>query len=320
MPTEAQLCAELISLRKGLGLRRPALLDRVGPGLRQVCGLDAAVSHGEARVVLVATLRSACDSLPPDAGVAATAMLGLNPGFPDSNLTDRQSRLAAVLDVDPVTVRRRCDLALKLLAARLASSDGGPSSSEDPFQRNDWYTAESVAVLRLDTVTPEVTNWLTVVALRDDLDGVQLNQGLSWPRDQPRPATGVEVDVQFGGVLESSRRLSAEYFAHRIRFPEALARGERHTFGMITRIPRGQHLAPHFVSWVHRRVDRFELRIRFDVARPPRAVWCLRGVPYRVSEADGPTREVLRPDGVGEVMVEFERLVLGLGYGVAWLP
>jgi hypothetical protein len=319
LPTETELCAELISLRKGLGLRRPALLDRVGPGLRQVCRLDDAVGHGEARSVLVAVLRSACDSLPVDAGMLASAMLGLDPGFPDPTLTGRQSRLAAVLGVDPVTVRRRCDLALGLLAAQLMSGDSGTPAPDDPFRRNDWYTAESIAVMRLDTTTPEVTSRLTVVAMCDRLEGVQLSQGLGWPRDQPRPASDVTVDVQFGGVLESSRRLSAEYFAYRIRFPEPLARGERHTFGMTTRLPRDRH-QPHLVSWARRRVDRFELRIRFDLTRLPRAVWCLNGVPYRVSEADGPTREVLRPDRVGEVAVEFERLVLGLGYGVAWLP
>ncbi len=321
LPTEEQFGAELAALRKGMGMRRPALMGRVGPGLRDVCGLDETATHTDARTALTTVLRRATEALPAPLDQVARVMLAIEPDYVEPTLTGRQNRLAAAMGVDPVTVRRRCDLALRLLGARLADGRSVVSPmSDDPYQSTEWYTISSSGTLRLDVTRPEVTCSLTVAALRDGLDGVELGVGVPRPRNEPRPRMGLDVEVQFGGDLMSSQQVSAEYFLYRVAFPRPLRRGETHTFGTVTRIPAGQQLAPHFVSWTRRRVDRLEVRVRFDRARLPRAVWGVNRARFSLSEADGPSGETLTVDAVGEVAVAYDRLVLGLGYGVAWLP
>lgn len=295
------------------------LAGRVGPALRGLCAADRAGS--DLATAIVAALDAACAALPPQLCLAARVMFAIEPGYDDSTLTGRQSRLAAFWGVDPITVRRRCDAALRQIVAHLADSSAGPmSTSDDLFDRHAWYLASSSALLRLDRPNPEASRVLTVVAMKDGLESVALGCGVPRRRDEPRTRMALDVEILFGGVLESGRRLSAEYFVHRVRLPHALGRGEQHTLGVLTRIPHGQLMAPHLVVWAHRRTDRLEVRVRFDHRRLPAAVWRARGIPFPLSEADGPSGELLRPAGVGEVAVAFERLVTGLGYGVGWLP
>jgi hypothetical protein len=161
---------------------------------------------------------------------------------------------------------------------------------------------------------------MTVAALKDGVDGVDLGMGIPRPPGEARSRMALDVEVQFGGVLASVERLAAEYFVHHVRFPRPLRRGEEHTFGTVMRIPDGQQMSAHFVYRPHRRIDRLAIRVRFGRDRLPRAVWRVDSIRHRLSHVDGPTRDVLDPDSVGEVAVSFERLGLGLGYGVAWLP
>jgi len=314
-----RLRAELSQLRKGGGLRRPHIAGRIGPTLRRVCGIGDDAQN-DARERLLAVLVPACAVLSTDLGLAARVMLAVDSDYPDPTLTGRQSRLAATWGVDPITARRRCDLALDQLAAYLADRGAAPWASDDPFRRDEWYLVSSSTVLRLDTSRPEANRRLTVGALADELGAVDLGLTVPRPRTETRPRLDVEVEVQFGAVLESTRRLSTSYLSHRIRFPRPLRRGETHTFGLLTRIPAGQLMAPFFVSRTQRRTDRMELRVRFDRARQPTVVWRVAGIPYGMSDGDGPSDQLLEPDGAGEVVVAFDRLVLGLGYGVAWLP
>lgn len=316
--TSSQLVDELASLRKGRAVRRGDVRAKVGPGLRDLATIGDATTHPDARARLIEMLGAASSALPAELGLAARVMFAIEPGYVDDTLTGRQHRLAAAWGVDPVTVRRRCDQALAQLGAHLA--DHGSSDSDDPLHRDQWYLASTSIVLRLDTPSPEATRQFTVAALKDGLTVIELGIAVPSVRAEPRPRMDLDAEVQFGGVLEATRRLSSRYFVHHVRLPRPLLHGQTHTFGMLTRIPNGQAMAPLFVSRPQRRTDRMELRVRFDLARLPAAVWRIAGVPYQVSEADGPTREVLRPDEVGEVAVEFERLVPALGYGVAWLP
>lgn len=320
MATRDPLGDELADLRKGRGLRRPNVGDRVGPELRRLAAIADTTTHTDARARLTALLDSACAALAEDLGLAVRVVLGMEPGYPDPTLTGRQSRLAAAWGVDPITVRRRSDLALKLLAAQLAEHGAAAPGQDDPFRRDEWYLVRSATVLRLDRPRPEASQLLTVAALKHGLASVDL--GVSIPMLPPanRTRLRLEAEVQFGGDLEPTRQVWSRQLVHRVRFPRPLAKGETHTFGLMVRIPDGQPMAPFFVSRVWRRVDRMELRVRFDRARLPTAVWQVAGIPYALGADDGPTEHLLEPDAVAEVAVEFDRLVLGLGYGVAWLP
>jgi len=321
---EGQLYAELGVLRKGWGLRRPNVRDRIGPELRRLCGIDESTTHSDARARMTAMLLRAFGALPDPVALAARVMVAIEPEYNGATLTMRQQQLAGTWNVDPMTVRRRCNLALQLVSSHLAeygpvaSSDS--SDEADPFRRAEWYTANSSTTLRLDKATPEATEVRTVVSLKDGLSRVALGLGLPRPRSESRSKMGLELEMDFGGRLESNRQPSAEYFVHYIRFPRSLARGEFHTFSKTVRIPSGQLMAPHFVFRPLHRVDRFELRVKFDLLRLPRVVWRVSGIPYHVSEADGPGKDRLELDSLGEITVGFDRPMPGFGYGVRWLP
>lgn len=323
MAAEGQLYSELAALRKGAGLRRLKIRDRTGHELRRLTGIAETTTHSDARERLITMLLRASGALPDVLGLAARVMLAIEPDYTGATLTERQRKLAAIWNVDPVTVRRRCNLALQMISSHLAEY-GADLSEEtlddgETFAPNEWYTTNSSTTLRLDKATPEATEVRTIVSLKDGLSRVALGLGLPRPRSESRPKMGLDVEMEFGGEIESNRQPSAEYFVHYIRFPHPLARGETHTFGKTVRIPPGQPMATHFVSRPLHRVDRFELRVKFDPARLPKVVWRVSGIAYHMSEADGPGRDILQLDNLGEIAVIFDRLKPGLGYGVRWL-
>jgi len=322
--SEGLLYTELGALRKGWGLRRPNVRDRLGPQLRKLCDIDDTITHSAARDRVTTLLVRAFGGLPDEFALAARVMMAIEQDYHDKTLTKRQERLATVWNVDPMTVRRRCNLALQLTAAHLAEHGSelvaDHFDEEESFRPNEWYTVTTSTTLRLDKPTPEATEVRKIVSMKEGLSRVALGLGVPRPRSESRPKMGLEVEMQFGGELESNRQPSAEYFVHYIRFPRPLAMGEEHTFGKTVRIPSGQAMAPHFVSRPLHRVDRCELRVKFDPARLPRVVWRISGIPYHVSEADGPGKDTLEVDSLGEVAVVFERLKPSFGYGIRWLP
>jgi hypothetical protein len=78
-------------------------------------------------------------------------------------------------------------------------------------------------------------------------------------------------------------------------------------------------MASHYVHVPFRRSESFELTIRFDPERLPRAIWMVSEVPTTVIYERRPTADLLEPDRFGEVHVKFSGLRTGLGYGVCWL-
>lgn len=322
--TEGQLYAELATLRKGWGLRRPKVRDWLGPELRKLCGVDDSTTHSAAREKINALLTRAFGGLPDDVALAARVMLGMEPEYADRTLTRRQERLANAWNVGPVTVRRRCDAALEQASAHLAEHGWELAADVDvndvdAFNVNDWYTLSCSTVLHLDKATPEATEIRRIVSLKDGLAKVAIGFALPRPRSETRPRMGMEVEMEFGGELEANRQPSAEYFVQYIRFPHPLASGEEHTFGRTVRVPPGQLMTSHYVVIPRHRVDHFELRVKFDQRRLPKIVWRVSGIPYHVSEADGPTRDLLDVDSVGEVTTVFARLKPTFGYGLCWL-
>lgn len=324
MTAEGLLYTELGALRKGSGLRRLNIRERIGSELRKLCNIDDMTTHSVARDRVTMLLVRAFGALPEEFALAGRVMMAIDPAYPDQTLTRRQQRLASVWKVDPMTVRRRCNLALQLTSAHLAEHGSelmtDPFDEEVPFGPNEWYTLTTSTTLRMDKSTPEATEIRKIVSLKNGLTRVALGLGVPRPRSESQAKMGLDFEMQFGGELESNRQPSAEYFVHYIRFPHPLAVGEEHTFGKIVRIPPGQLMAPHFVSRPLHRVDRFELRVKFDPLRLPRVVWRIYAIPYPVSEADGPGRDTLELDSLGEVAVVFERLKPSFGYGIRWLP
>lgn len=181
-----------------------------------------------------------------------------------------------------------------------------------------WYTESVQAHLSLDTPTPEAFERRVVVATCDGLAHIPV--AFSVPRldDGPAADHGLDVAVVQGGRLELREHPYESFFQQRLVLPSPLPAGARHMYELRLRIPPAQPMAPHFVHVPLTRSERFSLRVRFDPANPPRAVWRLAGVPTAVIYQQVPGTSVLRPDGRGTVAVEFEDMRVGYGYGLCW--
>lgn len=187
-----------------------------------------------------------------------------------------------------------------------------------PDPADGWFIESFTALLQLDADPVEATERRQVVATKEGL--TELVTSVSVPRhaDDAGRAHGLESELLYGGLLELREQPYESYFRHVIVLPRPLRQGERHEYAMRLRIPAGQRMASHYVHVPFRRSDHFDLRVRFDVRRPPQAVWLLRGAPAAVLYERGPTAETVVPDRFGEVLVSFRDLRLGLGYGLCW--
>jgi hypothetical protein len=74
----------------------------------------------------------------------------------------------------------------------------------------------------------------------------------------------------------------------------------------------------HYMIVSPRRCDLFDLRVRFDPARPPVEVWQASGVFYVGLEDMQPGGERLAVDKAGEIHQQFHNLRPGFSYGVLW--
>jgi hypothetical protein len=189
----------------------------------------------------------------------------------------------------------------------------------DTAATDEWFIESFTALLRLNIEPAEALEQRVIVAAVDGL--TELKTALSLPRhpDDDESAHGLESELLYGGMIEMREQPYEGYFENVIALPRPLARGERHEYGIIQRIPPGQRMASHYVHVPLRRSDHFRLRIRFSPEHLPRAVWTLYGAPtvaiYQRGPAAGTTIE---PDRFGEVSFSFRNLRPGLGYGVCW--
>lgn len=181
-----------------------------------------------------------------------------------------------------------------------------------------WYTESVRTRLRLDTATPEAIEQRVVVATCEGLTRIPI--AFSVPRHLADTSAdhGLDTAVVRGGRLESHAHPYESYFQQDLVLPEPLRVGARHTYLLRLRIPPSQPMAPHFVHVPLTRSERFSLRVHFDPARPPRAVWELAGVPPAVIYQQIPGTPLVQPDRRGTVTVEFEAMRLGYGYGLCW--
>lgn len=204
----------------------------------------------------------------------------------------------------------------------VAPAEGSASTSEDKLRRHEagdgWYIESFTALLRLNTEPVEALERRLIVATTDGL--TELATSVSVPRhpDDASGEHGLDSELLYGGSLELREQPYESYFRNVIVLPRSLRQGERHEYALRLRIPPGQRMAPHYVYVPFRPSEDFDLRIRFPLRRPPRAVWVLRGAPTAVIYEGKPTAETIFPDRFGEVHVSFRALRLGFGYGLCW--
>jgi hypothetical protein len=272
---------------------------------------------------MLGLLMNASGALPDDLRLAASVMFAINDDFRHRFLRQRYESLAQRWNCDFRTVQRRCDEALDLLADEF-DGRAGPSrpasNSTDVFDADAWYLERISVALLLNRERPQAIEERTLVSTTDGLSRLGVAVGLPRHPDERRPVLDVETEVLYGAAQESVLHPSENMFVQYLRLPRPLSHGERHTYARSMRIPKGQLMVPRYVHLPVHRCDEFSLRVKFDTAAPPRAVWLIAKVPEMVFTNQRPGRERLEIDAIGEVHVRFTDLQLGFGYGVAWLP
>jgi hypothetical protein len=193
-----------------------------------------------------------------------------------------------------------------------------PGPAPDSPCPEGYYVESFTALLRLDAEPIEAEEQRVVVATVDGLSGIATSISVPRRPDDTSLSHDLDADLLHGGSLESREQPWESYFRNVIALPEPLDVGERHQYALRLRIPPGQPMAQHYVHVPFRRSDYFDLRVRFDPRRPPRAVWTLSGTPTAVIYERGPVSSLLIPDRFGEIHVTFSGLSVGLAYGVCW--
>ncbi|HEV7649898.1 MAG TPA: hypothetical protein VGP26_17260 [Actinophytocola sp.] len=293
----ADLVRELKALRKGRGLLASHIGDRIGSALRAICDVRDDDGPAVIRQKVAQRLEILAGELPADLRIAVLAAFAIAPDARLPFYQDRVSWTARRLNRDPRTARRRIDAGIDHIAqlatvrpvpaARQAKAAAAPAAT-------GWRTLELRVIALLDRTHPEVVELHRIVAGRDDLAVV----------DVPVPAA---ADVLYGATHAGRGTVT---------LPRALSRGDEHEFGLRYRVPDAA--APHLVRTPDHPCDLFDLRLRFDRARPPWRIWLLAGALDRDLAGPERTGEARETDAAGELHLVFRDLTPGLAYGARW--
>jgi hypothetical protein len=314
-PRTAGVVEELRLLPRGRGVLADDIDERLGPRLRELLGVESRDDPGVVRRKVAARLTVLADRLPQDLGDAVRAALALGDVATDRFLKDRVGRLAAGIQRDPRTAKRRVDEGLRRLAEMLVEA-AEPPAAGNPFAPEGWYIKTLNSVLLLDREPPQLFERRCIVATRPGLDHVLIS--LSAPSDNgngsPPP---VRLDVLQGGVVIEETS-TGSHFRASLGLPRTLAMGEEHEFTVVfTSRPRPE-MQPYYTLTPFRPCERFNLTVRFNRTDPPASVWRLDGLPPRMVTEYDPGRHEFDIDVIGEVGASFSDLRPGLAYGIGW--
>jgi len=309
---------EFVRLRHGWGLAATHLHKRIGPHLARVCEIDSADNDRTIRQKVTSTVGRLVADFSLEDRLAVDMALGGAPGLQHPLLSHRVALLAQRLQCADRTARRYIDRAFERLAEEIAAVHDRERATGDDDPETGWYVRRIEALLRLDTEATELIEARTIVATRDNLDRIAIR--ISVPKSQQTTAAelDMEADIQQGAVLESKERQGEAHFRLLLRLARPLARDDAHTYTIKFRLPPGQPMHPHYALVPLVRCDSFQARVRFDSGRPPAAVWRLHHMPPRMLADQRTPGDRLQLDGAAEVMLEFDQLERGFGYGIAW--
>jgi len=317
---EDQFVQEFTGLRRGWGLWDTSLRTRVGPGTRLLCGIRPDAEDRDVRRLVLTKVKQLSDGFAAQDRRAIAVALGAEAGYQLPLLAERIQRLAAEHCVSPRTARRWVDRAFRLLAEEAAASllkepDLAPDDSGQ-----GWFVRRFEALMRLDTPGPQLIDKRTIVALKDGLSRISVRFSLPRRLEGDELGYAVEAEVQQGARIESHEKLGEGHFHYVLALSKTLRKGEEHTYTMIFRVPRDQPIRPYYAFIPLVASETFQVRVRFDPLRLPKAVWRIhRLAPRELADRPIPG-EPLVLDDADEVMLDFAKVEQGFGYGVGWLP
>ncbi|MFL6128535.1 MAG: hypothetical protein ACJ73E_05670 [Mycobacteriales bacterium] len=306
------LTEELKVVRRGPGLHHPGIDKRVGPALQAACGIDADDLPSVVRAKTIERLHRAAEALPTELSLSALVALGIHPEVHDlPRLQDRVGWLANIMKRDVRTARRRVDEACTRLADALSTSASARAGRRGP----GWYVQSFHAVALLDGDRRVTVERRVIVAERDGLDHIQL--GWSLPV-QEGDGSGLDVRVLYGGVLAQREQQTATRLRLGLELPTPLRIGERHEYSVLTQHPPDLLMGNHYAYTPYTPCDFFDLRVRFERKRVPDRIWRVSEAFHRDLDERHVVGDPLSADASGDVHIQFDDLVPGLGYGIQW--
>lgn len=319
MGVVAELVSELKTLRKGRGLFVGQVGDRVGPALSLICGVVETDGPAEIRKKVGGRLEALAAELPDDLRLAVLAAFALHRDAMQPFYQDRVRWVAAKLNRDERTARRRIDEGIERLAEAAASPGiGGGPLVETGMVR--WHTEELRVALMADGPVPEAFEFRRIISEEDDLDELDLALTLTVPpgRLDSFALRKLRVHVVYGGTLVPRARESADRFGFALELPRRLCRFGKHEFALRYFAEDDQPVLPHYACVLRQRCDLFDLRVRFDRDNPPRQIRRLAGAFQRDLDDPMPHGDLIDLDRAGELHLTFPHPTPGLVYGVRW--
>jgi hypothetical protein len=316
---ERLLVAEFAELRRGWGVSSNVLGDRVGVNLARLAGVPPEAGNQEVRRRILALVERLLRGSSEEDRLAVRIALGIDPDARLSQLTARTQELAGRLHCSERGARRKIARAFALLAQVGAAELGAPYDPEaDPDV--GWYVRRFEAILRLDGECPEVTEQRTIVARWDGLRRISARFSVPRRGEIPLGLDELAVETHFGARIKSREQQSESHFRFILDLPRPLRRDEEHEYEIVFRLPPGWPMIPHYAFVPLITCESFRLRVRFDPACPPAAIWRLDGLAQRALDGRKTPGEPLRLDAHGEATLQFDRLEQGFAYGIEWLP
>jgi hypothetical protein len=290
------------------------LLERVGPTLRALSGIDDSANENEARRRLLTYLSDLADELPGDLRTAFRVGLALHEDVQYRFLEQRMQWLATKLDRDVRTARRRVDEAIRSAETMRAIS----VSSGDNHSHDGWYLERFRTQLYLDGTQPTAIEERKVVARRDSVAEIAIGTSIPCPAGADRERHHADLTILYGGSLARIERPSNTYFRYFVRLPQPLRRGESHEIGVSVKIPADQPINPRYALQPLLRCDEFDLRIRFGAGNRLTGIWNMAGIPRGMADDFTAANARVATDAAGEIHLNYQHLLTGLVYGARW--
>jgi hypothetical protein len=313
-PDFRALVDELKKLRQG-----PAIVDGVGKDrlptvLRPAFGVRDVDDDAAVRAKLFGRMRTAAEALSPEERVAMVAAFGLAANYRGRFYKDRVEALAAERNVNPRTVRRWIDRGLEPLARALLTVS---PANHRPDRENNWWTDRLVLSLALDEPATAALEVRTIVAARDALTEIDLAMTIT-DADPELVLEQVSFRILYGGTLRVGPMESSDRVGLGLTLPGALQQGETHEFAILTQLPAGYSVRPHFVSVPRYPCAQLDMRVRFPATESPQWICKLVDVYQRDIDDDAVAGEEVTVNGTGEVRVAFTDLMPARATGLRW--
>jgi hypothetical protein len=318
-----QIRDEIRRLRAGRGVFAPNLAVRMGPHLRNLCGMPDDGAHDDTaqlRPTLIQHLLALAGGLTNERQDALAISLAIDSNVEHlTNFNDRVDHLSTLLAASSRTALRRIGEAehelAKEIAFELSSNTGGERFVKSYYIRSCRAIVDNTAA-HADPATVVVSQEREIVCVQDGLAEIPIRFEL--PEHPDTPQQVFSARAQHGGRITAQRRLSPTGFELVLGLPSPLAQRKAHRFGISFTFP-AELIRAHHVITGEVTIRHYQLIVKFHPDHPP--AWIRRVDGEDIRTLDAYARRTVAPSGgfpldaVGEANLTFHHLSPHLAYG-----